>query len=54
MNSKDVCIGTIKKCKSIYCYQNYGEERFVPNFIIGHTKLGETHKYVDIVYEMQF
>lgn len=51
MNSKDVFVGTIKKCKNIYCYENYGEERFVTDFIVGHAKLGETHKYVDVIYE---
>ena len=51
MNSKGVFVGTVKKCKNIYCYENYGEERFVTDFIVGHAKLGETHKYVNVIYE---
>lgn len=51
MNSNDVFVGTIKKCKNIYCYENYGEERFIIDFIVGHTKFGEIHRYADTVYE---
>ena len=47
MNSKDIFIGTIKKCTNLYGYENYGEEHFVPEFQICSTILGSLRKYVE-------
>lgn len=49
MKKSDILVGTIKKCNNLYRYKEYGEERYIGDFIIGHTKIGSTHKYVDTV-----
>jgi len=49
MKKSDIFVGTIKKCNSLFYYKEYGEERYVGDFIIGHTEIGSIHKYVNIV-----
>ena len=49
MKNSDIYIGTIKKCNDVYCYEKYGEERYVGSFKINNTELGEVHKYVDVI-----
>lgn len=51
MKGKDIYTGTIKKCTNIYNYNKYGEEHFFEEFRAGHTVIGTTHKYVDIIDE---
>lgn len=51
MKDYNIFIGTIKKCNNIYCYEKYGEERYVGDCIIGHTEVGEIHRYVDTITE---
>lgn len=49
MKSKDIYIGTIKKCGDIYWYEKYGEERFSPDCVIGSTTFGRIKKYAEPV-----
>ena len=51
MQSKNIFIGTIKKCKNLYWYEKYGDEYYFGDFRIGHCEVGTTHKYVDIIDE---
>lgn len=49
MKKSDIYKGTIKKCDNIYCYKNYGEEYYFPEFIIGNTEFGTIGKSTSIV-----
>lgn len=51
MKGKDIYTGTIKKCTNIYNYKKYGDEHFFEEIRTGHTVIGTTHKYVDIIDE---
>ena len=51
MKSKNIFIGTIKKCKNLYWYEQYGDEQYIGDFIIGQTEIGTIHRYVDIIDE---
>ena len=51
MHSKDIFIGTIKKCTNLYGYENYGDEHFVPEFQICSTIHGSLRKYVEKIDE---
>ena len=47
MNTNQIYIGTIKKCKNVYLYENHGEKRYIGDFIINHTECG----YIDNIVE---
>lgn len=51
MEGKNIFIGTIKKCRDLYFYKQYGDEHYFGDYRIGHTEVGTTHKYVDIIDE---
>jgi len=51
MKNKDIFIGTIKKCNNLYCYNEYGEERYVGDFRTRCVESGFIHRYVDIIDE---
>ena len=51
MQSKNIFIGTIKKCKNLYWYEKYGDEHYFGDFRIGNCEIGTTHKYIDIIDE---
>ena len=47
MNTNQIYIGTIKKCRNIYLYEKHGEKRYIGDFIINHTECG----YIDNIVE---
>lgn len=47
MNTNQIYIGTIKKCRNIYLYENHGEKRYIGDFIINHIECG----YIDNIVE---
>ena len=49
MKSKNIFIGTIKKCNSLYWYKQYGNEKYIGDFKIGRTEIGTIHRYFDII-----
>ena len=49
MQSQNIFIGTIKKCKNLYWYEKYGDEHYFGDFQIGHCEIGTIYKYVDIL-----
>ena len=49
MNSKDIFVGTVKECSDIRAYKEYGEELYIPDFVLGKTEFGTTYKYVKVV-----
>lgn len=51
MKSKNIFIGTVKKCKNLYCYKQYGDEKYFGDFRIGSTEIGTIHRYTDIIDE---
>lgn len=49
MNTNQVYIGTIKKCKNIYLYEKHGEKRYIGDYIINHTEYGYIDNIVEII-----
>lgn len=51
MKSGNIFTGTIKKCKDVASYNEYGEEHYSGDFRIGSTEIGTLHRYVDVISE---
>lgn len=51
MKSKNVFIGTIKKCKDLYYYEKYGDEHYFGDFRTERCAMGTIHRYVDVIDE---
>ena len=45
MKSNEIFIGTIRQCICINRYEEYGDEKFFPEFEINHNIFGSTEKY---------
>ena len=48
---KRIFVGTIKKCKNLYQYKEYGEERYIGAFATGHIEFGSIYRSVDVIAE---
>lgn len=49
MKNRDIYIGTIKKCNSLYCYKKYGEKAYIGDFRINNTEIGQMYDFVDVI-----
>lgn len=49
MKPKYVFTGTVKRCHDVYWFNEYGDQRYVPDFRIGNIEVGSIRQYADVV-----
>lgn len=49
MNTNQIYIGTIKKCRNVYLYEKYGEKRYIGDFSINNMECGYIDNIIEII-----